>query len=106
MQEDPRQTRLKQYLGSLMKTTPDRRLDPNCEFAKVSRFLGQGAPEAFRRLQDVSSKTEAPFKRSSLKAFLAYASVLAGTSEDFPDKVWSTRKQLLEKAIQLNLGQP
>jgi hypothetical protein len=106
MQEDQRQTRLKQYLGHLQKTTADGRIDPNCEFAKVSKFMGQGAPGAFQKLHDLGPRTEAPFKRDSLKAFLAYASVIAGTSEDVPDKVWSLRKQLLEKALQLNLGQP
>lgn len=96
MPEDLRNARRKQYLGHLSEL----------EQKAVTKFMGTGPEEAGSLLRMLSARTPVSFRKSSLGAFQKYASALAGTPEDFPRQVWTIRKQLLEKALSLNLGLP
>src|SRR5262249_47417714 len=96
MSEDWRNFRMNSYLGTV---NPTERLE-------VARFLGTGPMQASERLLMLRPGMAVTFHKSSLPPFLNYVSVLAGTSEDFPGDVWSIRKELLQRAIALDLGLP
>jgi hypothetical protein len=96
MPEDWRNARRRQYLGHLSEA----------EQNAVSKFMGTGLEEAATRLRTLTAGIPVNFRKSSLVAFHKYVSVLAGGPEDFPRRVWSIRKELLEKAISLGLGLP
>jgi hypothetical protein len=68
--------------------------------------MGTGPVEAAQRSQDLTEGMVVTFKQSSLAAFLAYATLLAGTPADFPGKVWTIRQKLLQRAVTLRIGCP
>jgi hypothetical protein len=96
-------TRRSEYLGKL--GDDDRR---------ISKFMGTGPEGAADRLRNLTTNTPVNFKTSSLITYHKYVSTLAGTIEDgllwdrrtgkVRGRVWTKRKELLEKAIDLGLG--
>ena len=95
MPRDWRNARRDQYLNGLGE---DEEL--------ISKFMGQGPQAADERLRSLTTPIYVGFRKSSLVAFHEYVSILAATTDDYPDQVWTRRAKLLKKAIDLGLGLP